>query len=166
MKRFLARVCVFALLPLHPLVAQDSTSTPAAAVADRPYRDPQRARTLAKILPGAGHVYSGEYLQAYGYWVGTAVGISVGVALYDEPCAFAAITTTRCTSDELWSSHLTGIALVSLGLYTWVRSVRDAPLAAERANTRHAKRHRRITPLVQPPAEQGTAWRAGLNIGW
>jgi hypothetical protein len=165
MNRSLA-LCVFALLPLSELAAQDSTSGAPPAPVDRPYRDPRRARTLATIIPGAGHVYSGEYLQAYGYWVGTAVGVSVGVALYDEPCAFSAITKIRCTSDELWSSHLTGIVLVSLGLYTWIRSVRDAPLAAERANTRHAKRKRNITPLVQPPAEQGTAWRAGVSIGW
>ena len=165
MKRSLA-ACLFAFLPLSQLTAQDSTSSPSTAPVERPYRDPQRARTLAKIIPGAGHVYSGEYLQAYGYWVGTAVGVSVGVVLFDEPCAFAAITQTTCRSDERWSSHLTGIALVSMGLYTWIRSVRDAPRAAERANTRHAKRRRNITPLVQPPADQGAAWRAGVNIGW
>jgi len=165
MKRLLLHLVV-ALISVSRLIAQDSASNESAST-DRPYRDPQRARTLAMILPGAGHVYSGEYLQAYGYWVGTAAGISVGVALYDQPCSFAAITGTKCrSSDERWSSHLTGIALVSLGLYTWIRSVRDAPWAAERANTRHAKRHRRITPLVQPSAEQGTAWRAGLAIDW
>ena len=78
MKRLLLNLVV-ALISVSPLVAQDSTINESPASTDRPYRDPQRARTLAMILPGAGHVYSGEYLQAYGYWVGTAVGISVGV---------------------------------------------------------------------------------------
>ena len=92
MKRLLLHLVV-ALFSVSRLVAQDSTTNELPAVTDPPFRDPQRARTLAMIRPGAGHVYSGEYLQAYGYWVGTAVGISVGVVLFDEPCAFAAITT-------------------------------------------------------------------------
>ena len=159
MKRFLLALAV-ALLPLARLVAQDSTINESPPSTERPYRDPQNARILAMLLPGAGHAYSGEYLKAYGYWVGTAAGISVGVALFDEPCSFTALWEV-CA--KRWT-HVTSIALVSLGLYTWIRSVRDAPQAAERANTRHGKRH--ITPLVQPPAAGRSEWRTGLAIDW
>lgn len=159
MKRLLPHLVV-ALISVSRLVAQDSTSNALPASTDRPYRDPATARTLAMILPGAGHVYSGEYLQAYGYWVGTAVGISVGVALFDEPCS---VTSLVGVCGERWT-RVTSIALVSLGLYTWIRSVRDAPRAAERANTRHNKRV--IAPLLRPPAEGRSGWRAGVAIDW
>jgi hypothetical protein len=172
MKSLFILLPCLALLPLGGGVAQDSTSIPPTETASPPYRDPQRARAFAKLLPGAGHIYSGEYLRGYGYWVGAASGITVGAALYDQPCAFAGLVELFTTAevdwgcDNRWSSHLTGIALVSLGAWAWVSSVRDAPRAAERANTRHARRSPNLAPLLRAPSAQGGRWRAGVTVGW
>ncbi|HET9777306.1 MAG TPA: hypothetical protein VFP77_12105, partial [Gemmatimonadaceae bacterium] len=63
-------------------IPAQTTQTPpdsAAQQIEKPYRDPQKAVVLGSILPGAGYVYAGEYLHAYGAWLGTIGGIGGGM---------------------------------------------------------------------------------------
>ncbi|HET7612657.1 MAG TPA: hypothetical protein VFK26_01930 [Gemmatimonadaceae bacterium] len=131
---------------------------------ERPYRNPQTAVVLGSIIPGAGYVYAGEYLHAYGAWLGTIGGIGGGMMIYElNDCTFA-LFNPDCDPGPEWQHHLVGILCIGAGIYTWISSARDSRHAAERANARHAANSRKIHPILKPAANNG--WNAGLSIDW
>ena len=147
--------------------AQISTPSPFDPLpSEHLYRDPHKARVLATILPGAGYVYTGEYFRGYGTWVVTASSFIMTPFLFDYgACAFASIG--ECTHGALrWESAALGALSAGIGLWTWISSVRDAPLSAERANEHHRRRELKAHPVVDLSPQPSPQVRAGLSLGW
>jgi hypothetical protein len=137
-------------------ILRDSGSVPPPTL----YRNPRTAKVLGTILPGAGHMYAGEYLRGYGTWVGTASGIAAGAIIYDHDGCMLTFFYIDCGDGHRWTSRVTGLAMVGLGIWSWISSARDAPRAAERANTRHQSRRLQARPLVEPSGQHHK-----LNVG-
>jgi hypothetical protein len=114
-------------------------------------KNPKTARTIG-IIPGAGHIYTCEFLRGLGLYVVTTSTIAVGTVLADFDCV-----STSCKSyDPL-------VIAAGLGLWGW--SIYDAGRAAERTN---AKRRRgRLSPILTPVrlSRTGDRSRRGLRIG-
>jgi hypothetical protein len=155
------------ILASTPGGAQVSPPTAFDSVpAENPYRDPNKARVLATILPGAGYMYTGEYFRGYGTWVVTATSFIMAPFLYEYgSCGFDSID--KCTHGVgRWESRAMGALSAGMGLCTWISSVRDAPLSAERANERHRRRELKLYPKVDITPQGGTRLGAGLSVGW
>lgn len=160
-----ATALVTALLAVAvALPAQDSTDARQgrAARADTLYRDPVVARVLGSVIPGAGHVYSGEYWNGIRYYYGTVGLLGTGAFVYvlDE-CTF----DTPCVSAPAWPHQVAGIAIMAVGVAFWVRSAIDAGHAAERANERHALDGASLSPFIAPGAGN-TGANVGLSVAW
>jgi hypothetical protein len=151
-----------------PLKAQDTTRVTvdsAAQPVEQPYRNPKRALILGSVIPGAGHIYSGEYWQGFLRYEATLGGIGGGVLMYlVNRCSFSFLSTTRCDPGPQWPHQVFGVALVVGGIWEWISSARDAPHAAERANERHRRKTRRSVPIIEPPADSHSGWRVGAEI--
>lgn len=140
--------------------AADSSAPAASAV----YRDPQTARRLGALLPGAGHVYAGEYLRGYLAGAGTAGSLGMAVIVYNVgDCTF--LNAEPCEPRPQWQRVAAAAVAAGLAAWVWVTSARDAPRAAERANERR-RRLARVAPLITPGIASGSDWRAGVSIGW
>jgi hypothetical protein len=148
------------------LLAQDTTVAESGQTLTQ-YRDPHKARILGSIFPGAGHVYAGEYLRGYGYYLATvgAVGTGVMVFIIDR-CTFSFLSATSCDPGPQWPHQVLGIAMVGAGVWSWVSSARDAPRAAQRANTRHEARTILVKPIIGPGNESHAGFQAGLQLRW
>ena len=152
------------------LVAQDSTVTTPDSTLPRAtslYRDPHRALILGSLIPGAGHIYAGEYWHGvlnYGGTVGT-IGVGVMTFLVDK-CMLSFLSTTRCDSGPQWPHQVLGVTVVGLGVWGWISSARDAAHAAERANERHRRKMAQARPILAVPAGSRGDWRAGVAIPW
>jgi hypothetical protein len=151
-----------------PLRAQDTTRVTADSAA-RPveplYRNPKRALILGSVIPGAGHIYAGEYWQGFLRYEGTVGGIGGGVLMYlVNRCSFSFLSTTRCDPGPQWPHQVFGVALVVGGIWEWISSARDAPRAAERANDRHRRKTHRSAPIIELPADSHSGWRVGAEI--
>ena len=149
------------------LPAQESTRARRARLgADTLYRDPVSARVLGSIIPGAGHVYAGEYWHGIVYYEGTVALVGLGAMTYilDE-CTFSSLSDKPCTSQPAWPHQAAGVAIMACGVGFWVHSAIDAGHAAERANERHARGHVAISPFIVPRAEAGGA-NVGLSVAW
>jgi hypothetical protein len=161
---------MFVAVLASPLSAQDSTrATTDSAVpsATTLYRDPHRALILGSIIPGAGHIYSGEYWRGfltYEYTV-SAIGTGVIVFIVDK-CTFTFLSATHCDPGPQWPHQLLGVLVVGTGIWEWISSARDAPHAAERANAKHRRRTPEATPIIQAPADSHSGWRIGASIRW
>jgi hypothetical protein len=150
------------------LPAQESTRARRARLgaADTLYRDPVSARVLGAIIPGAGHVYAGEYGRGLGYYYGTVGTIGMGAMTYVlDKCAFSFLSLEPCKSPPAWPHQVAGVAIVAYGAGVWVYSAIDAGHAAERANKRHARQHAAVSPFVAPRAGNGGA-NVGLSVAW
>jgi len=141
-------------------LAQDSATTGWSA--EHLYRDPDKARVLAMILPGAGYAYTGEYLRGYGTWVITATGVMIGPLWVSNDCS---ILTWNCNRASRLLNILCGGFLGAAAVVTWVRSVRDAPKSAERANERRRRRELRLHPTISV-RESHKGLKAGLSVAW
>ena len=156
-----------ALLLAFPLGAQDTTrmspdSTTSTVV--KPYRDPHRALVLGSVIPGAGHIYAGEYLRGFLTYEATIGTIGLGViAFIIDKCTFTFLSDTKCESGPAWPHQLLGVTLVGLGIWEWVSSARDAPHAAERANARHGVG---VTPFIAPFSGPAHASEIGVSVHW
>ena len=162
--------CLIAAACAAPLAAQEvpgTISDSSASEAERPYRDPQRARVLGTIFPGAGHVYAGEYLRGYVFYLRTVVGIGGGVMMYivDE-CTFTFFSGRSCDPGPHWPHRLLGIAGVASGVWAWISGARDAPLAAERANERHRRKAIKLSPLINPVGGPHPGAQVGVSLQW
>src|SRR4029077_13383384 len=83
-----ALVAVLDVLSVRAVRAQQSDSAIAERLGYR--RSRTTARVLGAVVPGAGHLYAGEWLKSYLYFVGASGGIYMGEAIY---------TLDRCTFD-------------------------------------------------------------------
>jgi hypothetical protein len=155
---------------ISPLSAQDSalaTADSASTHATTLYRNPRRALILGSLIPGAGHIYAGEYWHGVLTYEGTVTTIGMGVMTYIvDKCMFTFLNTTRCDSGPAWPHQALGVAVVGLGLWEWVSSARDAAHAAERANERHRRKTAQAKPIIVAPAASHGDWRAGVAIPW
>ena len=153
-----------------PLTAQDSTRAAAdSAVAPQThlYRSPRRALILGSLIPGAGHIYAGEYWHGVLNYEGTVTMIGVGAMTFIvDRCMLSFLSTTRCDSGPQWPHQVLGVTVVGLGLWQWISSARDAPRAAERANERHRRKMAKAKPIIEVPVGLHGNWRAGVAIPW
>lgn len=146
--------------------AQDSSqittnsTTPEAPL----YRSPQKARMLS-FIPGWGYAYTGEYLRGYGTWVMTFVGVTVGPMTFNsDTCGF--LFVTECSKHDRAVNMLMGSLITIAGVSIYVKSIRDAPRSAERANERHRRRELKVQPTVAVSSAPGRRLSAGLNLAW
>ncbi|HKR09255.1 MAG TPA: hypothetical protein VJS39_08710 [Gemmatimonadaceae bacterium] len=155
---------ILLVCPFTTLAAQDSAEAnqPLTHQEEHTYRDPGKARVLAMILPGAGYAYTGEYVRAYETWVITATGVMIGPLWVSSDCS---ILTWNCNRASRLVNILSGGFLAAAAAVTWVRSVRDAPKSAERANERHRRRELKLRPTISVP-ESHKGVNAGLSVAW
>jgi len=159
-----------AVLPLLPLGAQD----PAPGAVDSttsstesPYRNPHRALVFGSLIPGAGHIYAGEYLRGFLTYEGTVGAIGVGTLVFImDRCTFTFLNAEPCKSGPAWPHRVAGATIVGLGIWSWISSARDAPRAAERANERHRRRSRTVTPIIDLFSGPANASKAGVSVHW
>jgi hypothetical protein len=167
--RFAITGCIALLLSFR-LGAQDTTQVKADSTAPgvvRPYRNPQRARILGILIPGAGHIYSGEYLKGFVAYEGTVGGLGMGVLVFMvNKCTFSFLSDASCDPRPEWPHRALGVAIAGMGMWAWISSARDAPHAAERANGRHAARASAIAPYIAPFSGAGNASQFGVSLHW
>lgn len=164
-----ATALVIALLTVAvALPAQESTRARRARLgtADTLYRDPTAARVFGAIIPGAGHVYAGEYWRGLAYYEGTIGILGSGAMVYVlDKCTFTFLSDTPCKSPPAWRHQVAGVAIMAYGVGVWVYSAIDAGRAAERANKRYAERRAAVTPFIGPQIDASGA-NVGLSFAW
>ena len=161
--------CAGIMLAL-PLRAQDTASSSvdtATTQAERPHRSPRRALILGSLIPGAGHIYAGEYFTGFMNYEMTVMGIGAGTLVFlVGECTFSFFSATKCEPGPEWPHQLAGVVIVGFGLWQWISSARDAPHAAERANARHRARSRKVSPIIAPFAGPVNASQVGVSLRW
>jgi hypothetical protein len=159
---------MFVVVSASPLSAQDTTQAvgdSAVVPTTTPYRSPHRALILGSIIPGAGHIYSGEYWHGFLNYETTVGMIGGGVMVfYFDKCAFNLFSPTPCKSGPRWPYQVVGVASVGMGIWQWISSARDAPHAAERANAKHRRKTSAPAPIIEPPVDSHSGWRVGAQI--
>jgi len=158
---------------ISPLQAQDTTTAtkatadgPAATPETRPYRNPREALILGSLIPGAGHIYAGEYWHGVLTYEGTVTTIGMGLMVFFvNKCTFD-FFNTNCNPGPQWPQQAVGVAAVGFGFWQWILSARDASRAAERANERHRRSMARAKPIIGPAPRSHGAWHAGVEIPW
>jgi hypothetical protein len=159
-----------ALLAGFPLRAQDTASAIPDSTnvrAEKPYRSPHRALVFGSLIPGAGHIYAGEYLRGIGTYEVTVGAIGLGTMVFlVNKCTFTFLSGSTCKSGPEWPHQALGIAVVGIGIWGWISSARDAPRAAERANARHAARSSGVTPFIAPFSGPANATQVGVSVQW
>jgi hypothetical protein len=167
--RVVISFCI-ALLLGFPLRAQDTGRATLDSTASRavgPYRNPHRALVLGSLIPGAGHIYAGEYLRGFLTYEATIGAIGAGTLVFlVNKCTFTFLSTTTCKAGPEWPHQALGIAVVGIGIWEWISSARDAPRAAERANARHDARSSSVTPFVAPFSGPANASQIGVSLHW
>jgi hypothetical protein len=143
-------------------VADDSTVHQATPL----FRNPKCALILGSVIPGAGHIYSGEYWQGFWHYESTVGMIGGGVLLfYFDKCALNFLDTT-CKSGPRWPYQVLGVASVAMGIREWISSARDAPHVAERANAKQLRRRSTATPIIESPLDSHSGWRIGAEVSF
>ena len=167
--RVVIGLCITLSLAL-PLGAQEPDREPADSTTsstERPYRNPHRALLLGSLIPGAGHIYSGEYVRGFLTYEATVGAIGMGTIIFIlDRCTFTFLNAEPCKSGPAWPHQVAGVAVVSMGIWMWVRSARDAPRAAERANDRHRLRTRTVAPIIEPFSGPANASKVGVSVHW
>jgi hypothetical protein len=165
MKSFIGILLVSAWVV--PLRAQDTTTVIHDSTIHQVaplYRSPKRALILGSLIPGAGHIYSGEYWRGFWTYEATVGGIGGGILTFLlNRCTFSFLNTTRCNPGPEWPHQVLGVAMVGIGIWDWISSARDAPHAAERANAKHRPKPA-VTPIIEAPADSHSGWRVGTEI--
>ena len=161
-----ATAIVLSAAAITSLPAQDTTSTTPnidSVSTEALFRDPQRAKMLGTLLPGAGHIYAGEYLRGYVIWVTTATSFIMSPYVYEAGlCSFR---FTTCDPGPQWLRLALGGVIAAGGVWSWVESVRDAPRAANRANAKRTDTLK-LSPFIEPSLTHRVQWRAGLSMRW
>jgi hypothetical protein len=157
---------------ISPLNAQDTvnaakaTADSASTTETHPYRNPRRALILGSLIPGAGHIYAGEYWHGVVNYEAAVATIGFGAMTFIfDKCALDFLNP-NCDSGPQWPHQVLGVALVGLGFRQWILSARDAPRAAERANERHRRKMAQAKPIIGPAGGLHGGWRAGVEIPW
>ena len=131
------------------------------------FRNPKRALILGSVIPGAGHIYAGEYVHGFFIYEATVGGIGGGVMTFIfDRCMLSFLSATHCDSGPQWPHQVLGVALVGAGIWEWISSARDAPHAAERANAKHRRKTFAATPIIEAPVDAYSGWRVGAAIHW
>jgi len=144
-------------------VTADSTVRPVTPL----FRNPKRALILGSVIPGAGHIYAGEYVHGFFIYEATVGGIGGGVMTFIfDRCMLSFLSATHCDSGPQWPHQVLGVALVGAGIWEWISSARDAPHAAERANAKHRRKTFAATPIIEAPVDAYSGWRVGAAIHW
>jgi protein-S-isoprenylcysteine O-methyltransferase Ste14 len=116
------------------------------------------------MLPGAGYIYTGEYLRGYATWYITAFSLAFGPLVYEmDSCG---IDFTCTSHDPSWSNRVAGAVLTGVGLWAWIAAARDAPKSAERANERHRRRELKADPIIDIVPQSAPQLTAGLRVDW
>ena len=153
---------------VSPLIAQDNTRVivdSALTPATGSYRDPHLALILGSLIPGAGHIYAGEYVKGFFIYEAAVGGIGYGALTFMwDRCMLSFLSTTPCKSGPQWPHQVLGVALVGAGIWEWISSARDAPHAAERANAKQLRRRSTVTPAIGLPVNSRSGWRIGAEI--
>ena len=151
-----------------PLSAQDTTRVTADSTSRMVtplYRSPKRALILGSVIPGAGHIYAGEYVKGFFIYEAAVGGIGYGALTFMwDRCMLSFLSTTPCKSGPQWPHQVLGVALVGAGIWEWISSARDAPHAAERANAKQLRRRSTVTPAIGLPVNSRSGWRIGAEI--
>lgn len=151
---------------VSPLIAQDTSRVivdSALTPAIGHYRDPHIALVLGSLIPGAGHLYAGEYLRGAENYAGTLGVIGMGAIIFSlDDCGLL----SDCKHRSHFASRIIGGVGIAAGILTWISSARDAPRAAERTNERNRRRIGRTRPIIEAPAGSHGEWRAGVTIPW
>lgn len=166
--RVVISLCII-FSPVFPLGAQEAhdPADTTASPRERPYRNPHRALVLGSLIPGAGHIYAGEYVHGFLTYEATVGAIGVGTLVFIvDKCTFTFLSATTCKSGPAWPHQVAGVALVGLGIWTWISSARDAPRAAERANDRHRLRSLTVTPVIDPFSGPSNGAKVGVSVHW
>lgn len=146
------------------LRAQDSTQATAPTHAAE-FRSPAVAAVLGTIVPGAGHIYSTEYLRGVGFYEGTVSTIGLGAMVYViDKCTFA--FDGNCHPGPEWPHQTIGLLFAGAGVAMWVISAIDAPRAARRTNAKHSAVHTQLRPLIAPPPGDNHGVHLGVTIGY
>lgn len=167
--RVIVSLCIIAL-PVFPLGAQDPGNGAVDSTTsskENLYRNPHRALVLGSLLPGAGHIYAGEYVRGVLAYEATVASIGFGaMAFISDRCMFTFLNAEPCESGPAWPRHLAGVTLVGVGLWSWISSARDAPRAAERANERRRRRSLTVNPIIDPFSGPANASKIGVSVHW
>jgi hypothetical protein len=159
-----------AVLPVFPLGAQDpghGAVDSTTSSKENLYRSPQRALVLGSLIPGAGHIYAGEYGRGFLRYEATVGAIGMGALVFImDRCTFTFLNAEPCESGPAWPHQLAGITLVGVAIWSWISSARDAPRAAERANERHRLRSRSVTPIIDPFSGPASGAKVGVSVHW
>jgi hypothetical protein len=166
-----AFVCILiAATWASPLSAQDSTRVivdSALTPATHPYRDPHRALIFGTLIPGAGHIYAGEYWHGIINYETTVMTIGAGAMVFIvDKCTFSFFSAARCNAGPQWPHQALGVVTVGLGFWQWISSARDAQRAAERANAKHQRKAAAAKPIIEAPVGSHGDWRVGVAIPW
>jgi hypothetical protein len=158
----IATVCV------SPLIAQDNTRVivdSALTPATGSYRDPHLAVILGSLIPGAGHLYAGEYLRGAENYAGTLGVIGMGAIVFSlDNCGLDFLS--ECKPRSNFINRIVGGVGIGAGILTWISSARDAGRAAERTNEGHHRKAAHAKPIIEAPAGSHEKWRAGVTIPW
>ena len=167
--RIIIALCIAALVAARSDAQDNGRAVPDSSRAPESglYRDPHRALVLGSLIPGAGHIYAGEYFKGVIAYEATVMSIGMGAMVFImDKCMLSFLSTTKCESGAAWPHQLLGVAIVGAGIWEWVTTARDAPRAAERANGRHAAQSRTVTPFIDPFSESGSGPRIGVSLRW
>jgi hypothetical protein len=147
--------------------ATKATPDPARTPETRPYRNPREALILGSLIPGAGHIYAGEYWHGVVHYERTVMTIGMGAMTFlIDKCTFSFLSAADCNPGPQWPHQVLGVALVGLGFREWILSARDASRAAERANERHRRKMAQAKPIIGPAGGSHGGWHAGVEIPW
>lgn len=159
------------LLLAAPVCAQDAgggAADPSTSSHVGNFRDPHRALMLGILIPGAGHIYAGEYLRGFLTYEATVGGIGGGAIIFllNKCTLTLGLSSTTCRPGPEWPHQVLGIAVVGVGIWEWISSARDAPRAAERANARHPNRSATITSIIDPLSGPANTSLVGVSVHW
>jgi len=157
------------------VVAQTSTDTTRvnAALSDSAlawelgYRKSEKtAVILGMLVPGAGHLYAGEWWKSYALFVGTSGAVAMGSVIYQWPrCGFNFLATDCSVSP---AARVLGATVVTATLAAWAMSAVDAGEAVDRQRARRASDARRrrdaALPIIAPCGVGERTWCVGVSI--
>jgi hypothetical protein len=161
------RAVIIVALTARAARAQLSTDT----LSIRSDRSATTATVFGAIVPGAGHLYAGEYLRGIGFYFMTVSAIGSGAMTYIlDRCTFDFSGT--CNPGPSWPHRALGIAEVAAGVSAWTISALDAHRAVDRRLTRRRSRILRrvgiteLRPLFAPPGSISGAFEVGVHGTW
>lgn len=125
-------------VPVSIGYAQQPSAMPDSGIGFK-LRSPTTARTLA-IIPGAGHIYTGEGARGVRTLFATIGGLTLGSWLIQMDGCGLQWSGCDATSRSQVPYQVAGGGLIVVSVYLWVSSYRDAPASAVRANQRREKK--------------------------